>query len=100
MKKIEQQIKTILSKGEIAQETVKEITTIIAELQKAGFKVGDTFPLGIPPYFDGVGLKVHFENNHLSTLGNLCKSPRFKGMEIFPYGIVAPELFSGTIRFK
>ncbi len=99
MKSIEQQIKSILAKSETDDEGVKEITSAIVGLQKSGFKIRRPFPTGIPVP-DGIGIKVVCEKSNIKALMKLMESPRFGGMEFFPFGIINPEVFSGSIQFQ
>lgn len=99
MKSIEQQIKSILAKSETDEEGVKEITSAIVGLQKSGLKMRRPFPIGIP-FPDGIGVKIVCEKSHIKELMKLTESSRFNGMEFFPYGIINPEFFSGSIQFQ
>ncbi len=73
---------------------IKELAGTIATLQKAGIRVDDVFPYGIPYQQDGVSIRAHLSHEQMKSLGELIpKLGAIRDIQVFPRGIVNPEIF-------
>lgn len=82
-------------KGSVDAAGIKELAGTIAALQRAGIRVDDVFPYGVPPYqLEGISIRAHLSHEQMKTLGDII--PKLGGMKeirVFPRGIVNPENF-------
>lgn len=72
----------------------------IVEIQKGKIDVVDAFPLGeIAPNDVGILTRAKFEQIP-GLLGQLSKSRLIAQIQLFPYGIIAPDHWDVKIRFS
>jgi hypothetical protein len=87
-----------LTRGGLGETQVNELVDVIAQL-RGGRRVR-AFPKGqFGP--DSVEIRTVFEPDELgSLLDVLRESPRIDSVEIFPRGIINPEVFSVRIGLR
>ena len=87
-----------LTRGGLGEDQVNELVDVIAQL-RGGRRVR-AFPKGqFGP--DSVEIQTVFEPDELgSLLDVLRESPRIDSVEIFPRGIINPEVFSVRIGLR
>ena len=87
-----------LTRGGLGETQVRELVDVIAQL-RGGRRVR-AFPKGqFGP--DSVEIQTVFEPDELgSLLDVLRQSPRIDSVEIFPRGIIDPEVFSVRIGLR
>ena len=87
-----------LTRGGLGERQVSELVDVIAQL-RGGRRVR-AFPKGqFGP--DSVEIQTVFEPDELgSLLDVLRQSPRIDSVEIFPRGIIDPEVFSVRIGLR
>ena len=57
------------------------------------------FPIGIP-WPDGLGVEVLIPRDRFDVLKDLLAVPGLQGIEIFPLGIVNPEVFRAVLSIR
>ena len=84
--------------GDIDQENLKELVSIVAKIQIGGLKSIRVFPRGIPAV-DGLRVSGILETGEVNRiLGEIfLKTPRLDRVAVFPYGIPWPEIFRVNI---
>lgn len=80
----------ILQRG-IDKKLISTYAKSIAALQQSGLEIIDILDRGIPVP-DWILVKARMPAGKVELLAEVLKVPRLRGIDIFPYGIINPEL--------
>jgi len=98
--KIETDLLTALKHGSFKKEHLNELVTSAAAFHDKGAKVVGAFPIGIPNP-DSLQIETISDAAGLGHIVDiLTKNPRIVGVEVFPKGILNPEIFLTTIKLR
>lgn len=97
-KPAESRLSQILHRGQIDDDQVAEMVDAIhaVGIEKLPHRV---FPKGIP-YPDGVEVDVVLKPNQFDVIRELLSIGRIEKLEVFPYGIINPELFRARVEMR
>jgi hypothetical protein len=89
----------VLGRSGLEEDHVRELVDVVAQFEGAGQRI-KAFPKGqFAP--DAVEIQAVFDRDGLqSLLKVLGESPRIDSVEIFPRGIINPEIFSARIGLR
>ena len=92
---VEEALMRELRFGGFDKDQLKELVGIVAGIQKGGLRRMRVFPKGQPPKPNALSVSGVMEANEISRfLGEiLTKTPMLSKLEVFPYGILLPEIF-------
>ena len=95
----EHQLLHLLRFSGLDQDNLRELVSIVVDLQSKGLERIRVFPRGIPPVVDGLNIQATVEAASISSILNvvLTQTPRVGGVSIFPYGIINPEAFQVNV---
>lgn len=90
---IESTVSGRLRSLKLTKTETTELARVAARLQQTGAAVRDVFPLGIMAP-DTIRFKAELPPEKLQALLDLLRNlPRLRSIEIFPQGIIAPEVW-------
>ena len=97
---LHQELTNKLRFGGIAKEHIDELVGIVAQIYHQGMTKVTVFPKG-KPVVDGIQVSGVVDAANISAVltGILTHVPRYTGVIVFPYGIVAPESFQVNVEF-
>lgn len=93
----ENELKEHLSDGRINKEALRKYSSIIATLRKNDVIIDRIWKYG-QPWPDGIIVRGRLGVDELSKISDVFKFPELQGIEVFPLGIINPELLD--VRFK
>lgn len=97
---IERQLLDTLKHGDINKKSLNELVKVAGQIHGKGIKTEKVFPIGIVRP-DGVLVETSVSAGNLGKLVDILKEfPRVQGVEIFPRGIPAPDVFLAKIQLR
>lgn len=88
-----------LASGTVSDELAKELVAEISSIDALRNNPVKPFPKGVV-VLDGIGVDVVLDRDGIRDLTRtLVESKRIDRLEIFPYGIIDPDIFIGRIEF-
>jgi len=88
----------VLTRGGMDRSQIDDLVREIKGLQGNNLKISKILTKGTPPYPWAVEVRSVMDQNDIGNLGSILKgSGAIRGVEIFPLGIVAPDMFDVRI---
>lgn len=88
----------ILAKGGLDDAQVENLLDAVGGVRELQLELRP-FPIGIP-WPDGLGVEVLIPRDRFDVLKDLLAVPGLQGIEIFPLGIVNPEVFRAVLSIR
>jgi hypothetical protein len=94
---LEKELLESLRFGGLDKTNLAELVRIVVDFNAKGIRPGKVFPNGIT-VSDGLRVQATLNAEGLAELVNqVATNARIRGVVIFPYGIVAPDVFQTQI---
>lgn len=87
----EKSLDAFLVQRGVDKKLVSNYAKSIAALQRSGIEIIDILDRGIPVP-DWILVKARMPSGKVELLSEVLKVPKLRGIDIFPYGIINPEL--------
>ncbi|MBD2755689.1 hypothetical protein [Spirosoma validum] len=81
-----------LSHAQFDKEFLRSASSSIMEFRKMGYDVNGAFPMG-KLAFDSILIRGTINPEAFTRIKDLLKVPTLKTFEVFPIGIIGPDVF-------
>ena len=98
-KKYEADMISFLKDRKFDKDLAKNYSATITKFKLSGYILDKIWRYGQPGRFDGFAISGRCGTGEVGKIGELIKNQDFRGVEIFPIGIINPDGFGFTARF-
>jgi hypothetical protein len=95
--KFEKQLMEQLTNAKLTKEQLRQFSNTIVELRKHSIIPERIWRYG-QPAIDGLVLEGRLALDDVKNLADIVKTPNLRGVEVFPLGIINPDVFE--LRLK
>lgn len=95
--KFEKQLMEQLTHAKLSKEQLREFSDTIVELRKHSVIPERIWRYG-QPAIDGVILEGRLAADNVKNLAEIVKTPLLRGVEVFPLGIINPDVFELRVK--
>lgn len=95
--KFEKQLMEQLTNAKLTKDQLRQFSNTIVELKKHSIIPERIWRYG-QPAIDGIVLQGRLAVDNVSRLADIVKTPLLRGIEVFPLGIINPDVFELQIK--
>ena len=96
---LEKELTHALRFSGLDKDNLNELVRIVVGLKEDGLETLRVFPKGLPPIVDGLQVQTLVNTSELTAVLTqiLTNTPRLRGVSVFPFGIINPEVFQVNV---
>lgn len=98
-KKFESDLLNNLKSRKFDVNLAKNYSATITKFKLSGYVLDRIWRFGQPPNFDGFAISGRCGTGDVVKIAELIKNQDFRGVEIFPIGIINPDGFGFVAKF-